>query len=885
MKLFRHRREDGDFAAEIQAHLDLEADQLHAGGRMKEDAAAQARRAFGNVAAAQERFYEANRRLWFDRLAQDLRYAVRTLRRAPAFTAAAIVSLALGIGANTAIFSTIDEVLLRPPAVPEPNQLAQVYSFNRRTATYVSSSYADYADFRHRTQSFQHLAAYVRLPLNVVLGSEGAERVSVEAVSDNYFDMLRLPPLAGRTLRAADDLPGAPPAAMVAEDVWRNRFQADPGFIGRTIRIEGVPFTVAGIVPRRLTGLNLNWATPPQIWIPLHGTLQVVPRLAAIRIFDNRAMLWLVLMGRLQTGVDMARAQAELRTIAAGLAQTVPAANRDLTALVFPLSRSKFWPAYRTSITASLAVFAVAAGLVLLLACANVSNLLLERALSRRREFAVRLAIGAGRSRLVRQLLTESLTLAAPACAVALLVAQGLMKLLLRFPNALGLPLALDLTVESRTMLFCVLLSLVTTALFGLAPAWQATRPEILPALNQSGNARSSSGQDWLRGSLVMVQVAFSTILLIGGGLYGRNLLKAYSVDLGFRSANLLTADFSVGGSPGTEAARRLQDSQQMLLRQLSTVPGVLAATTSSDPLLGAVHSKVQVDAPSAAASPISIDRQFAGPDFFRTLGCPVLSGRDFTIRDDATSATVAIVNQALAARLWPGGDALGRTIYLHEKPGTPAAATVVGVAHNAKYGSVWEQPQPHLFLPLSQSGTPAALLAVRINGNPAAAAPAIRQAWSRLAPSVPLDDFQTADERVNLSLTPQRIAAGIFGAFGLLAIALASVGLYSLVAYSVVRQRREIGIRIAIGAQPRTVLAAILRSSMLLTAFGLALGASGSLLSMRFLAHQVREISPYDGPTYLAVVLLLAAVAGVAALIPARRAMRVDPCIALRCD
>jgi predicted permease len=877
--MFR-RRKDQDFAAEIQAHLDLETDRLREEGHAGVDA----RRSFGNVAAAQERFYESRRFLWMEHLWRDVRYAIGTLRHSPAFAAAAIVSLALGIGANTAIFSAIDEILLRPLAVPQPHQLAQVYSFNRKTATYVSSSYPDYADFRRRAQSFQQLSAYVRLPLNVELGGQGTERITVEAVSDNYFDMLRIPPLAGRTLRAEDDLPGAPPAAMVSEELWRTRFHAAPGVAGATIRIEGYPFTVAGVVPNRLGGMNLNWATPPRLWIPLHTTPLVLPAFGAANVFDNRAVLWLVLTGRLKSGVSTAGAQAELQTVAARIAQTDASANRDFTAMVFPLSRSKFWPSYRTAITNSLAAFGVACGLVLLLACANVSNLLLERALSRRREFAVRLAIGAGRSRLVRQLLTESLTLAVPSCAAALLVAQGLMKLLLRFPNALGLPLSLDLTVEARALLFCVALSLATTVLFGLAPALQATQPEILPSLKQSGNALSGAGRDWFRGSLVMLQVALSTVLLICGGLYGRSLARAYSADLGFRSANLLTAEFGMGG-PGPEAAQRLQNSQRALLRELAAVPGIVSATTSSRQILDPTHSQAQVDSGDGPASAISVDRESIGPDYLATMGIGLASGRDFNGRDDATTGPVAIVNRTLAARLWPGGAAIGRTVYLRKKAGAAMPLTVVGIAQDARYGSVWEEPQPHLYLAGWQSGTPAEFIAVRTRLKPAELAAAVRQPWGRLEPSASLYDFQTADERVSLFLTPQRVAAGIFGAFGLLAIALASVGLYSLVAYSVLQQKREIGIRIAIGAQPRSVLAAILKNSMRLTAAGLLLGGAGSLLLMRFLATQVKEVSPYDGQTYLLVALVLMSVTFVAALIPARRAMRVDPALALRAD
>jgi predicted permease len=877
--MFR-RRKDQDFAAEIQAHLDLEADRLRGEGRTDVDA----RRVFGNVAAAQERFYESRRFMWLEHLWRDVRYAIGTLRRSPAFAVAAVVSLALGIGANTAIFSAIDEILLRPLAVPQPNQLAQVYSFNRKTAAYVSTSYPDYADFRRRARSFQQLSAYVRLPLNVELGGQGSEMVTVEAVSGNFFDMLRIPPLAGRALRAEDDLPGASAAVVVSEELWRTRFHAEPGLVGKNIRIEGYPFTVAGIVPNRLSGMMLNWATPPRLWIPLHTTPLVLPGFGAANVFDNRAALWLVLTGRLKPGVSPAGAQAELQTIAASIAQTDASANRDFTAAVFPLSRSKFWPSYRTAITNSLAAFGVACGLVLLLACANVSNLLLERALSRRREFAVRLAIGAGRSRLVRQLLTESLTLAVPSCAAALLVAQGLMKLLLRFPNALGLPLSLDLTVETRAMLFCLSLSLATTVLFGLAPALEATRPEILPSLRQSGNALSGAGRAWFRGSLVMLQVALSTILLIGGGLYGRSLVRAYSIDLGFHSANLLTTGFSLA-APGPEAAKRLQNSQRTLLRELSAMPGIVSATTSSRQILDPTHAQAQADSGDGPASPISVECEFAGPDYLATMGIGLVSGRDFNVRDDADSAQVAIVNRTLAARLWPGGAAIGRTVYVHQRAGTATPLTVVGVAQDAKYGSVWEEPQPHLYLADWQSGLPAEYIAVRTRLKPAELAVAIRKAWGQLEPSVSLYDFQTADERVSLFLTPQRVAAGIFGAFGLLAIMLASVGLYSLVAYSVLQQKREIGIRIAIGAQPRSVLAAILRKSMRLTAGGLLLGGIGSLVLMRYLATQVKEVSPYDGLTYLLVALALVSVTFVAALIPARRAMGVDPAIALRAD
>src|SRR5579883_2705227 len=399
MKL--RRRSEREFADEIQAHLDLEIDRLRSEGIPEDEARHLAQRAFGNVTAARERFYESRRNLFFDTLLRDTQYALRILARSPGYAAAAILTLALGIGANTAIFSAIDEILFRPPDVPEPQRLVQVYNFNRKTSTYLSSSYPDYLDFRRQARSFQNLAAYVRFPLNVQIGGEASERISVEAVSDNYFAMLRVPPLIGHAFGPADDVSGAAPVALIAEDLWRARLRADPGIIGRTITISGRPFTVIGVVPKKVTGLNLNWVTPPRVWIPLRATALVLPRFD--RVIERRTAIWLVLTGRLNPGVSLFSAQAELRAVAANIA-----GNRDLTAVLYPLGRSKFWPSYRNDIRTSLTGFGIASGLILLLACANVSNLLLGRVIARRRELAMRLAIGAGRGRIVRQLLTEA---------------------------------------------------------------------------------------------------------------------------------------------------------------------------------------------------------------------------------------------------------------------------------------------------------------------------------------------------------------------------------------------------------------------------------------------------------------------------------------------
>ncbi len=809
-----------------------------------------------------------------DALARDTRYALRTLGRSPGYAAAAILTLALGIGANTAIFSAIDEILFRPPDVPEPARLAQIYSVNRKTSAYLSSSYPDFVDFARQAHSFEELSGYVRFPLNVQIGGV-SDRISVEAVSANYFAMLRVPPLAGRTFGPADDAPGAAPAAMIAEDLWRARLATDPAVLGRSIVISGREFTIVGIVPKRVRGLNLNWATPPRVWIPLRASAVVIPGFG--RVFDSRTAAFLVLTGRLAAHASVASAQAELQTIAANIA-----GNRDLTVSVYPLSRSKFWPSYRKDIETSLAGFAIASGLILLLACANVSNLLVGRALARRREVAMRLAIGAGRGRIVRQLLTEAAVLAAMSCVAALAVAVGFMRLLRHFPNALGLTLNLDLGIEWHALAFCILLSAGAILLFGLAPALGTARLAIMPSLKDSGNAAAGGRGHWFRGALVAVQAALAMILLVGGGLYGRALWKAYSTNLGFRSDHLLTAEFSLP-PPGKDSADQSWRAQRELLDRLPTLPGVVSASLSSTGILSPGRPKTSIETGSGSA-PVFAACEFVGRDFFRTMGIPLYEGRDYTARDEQPG-TSAIVNRTLARMIAPVGSPVGRTILLNTPGRAPSRVIVAGVAGDARYRSIWEAPEPHLYLPASQMEAIAGVLVVRTAIQPAELSEPLRKLWAELSPAAPLYEIETGDARVNAALMPQRVAAAILGSFALLALLLTAVGLYSVVAFSVAQQRREIGIRMAIGARPRAVFAAVLRRSMLPALAGLTAGMAASIPLMRILASKAKDVSPHDVPTYLAVAGALAAVASAAAIIPARRAMRIDPAMALRSE
>jgi predicted permease len=591
-------------------------------------------------------------------------------------------------------------------------------------------------------------------------------------------------------------------------------------------------------------------------------------------------MRFLLMLGRLKPGISVQQAQAELRVLAADLSSADPATNRDITALAFPASNSKFWPAYRSSITHTVSVFGGAAGLILLLACTNVSSLLLGRAISRRREMSIRLSMGAPRGRLIRQLLTENFLLAAGSFLLALPVTWGLQKVLLQFPTALGLPLALHLDVESRVFVFCLLLSFATTVIFGLAPALQATKPDILPVLKESGSQAAIPNRFLLRGALIVVQVALSLILLVAGGLFARSLLNAYATNAGFRSSGLLLASFDLTGERFT--AERRNSFLQHTLQEISVLPGVESATVALDAPLDGIQAVAKVIVPETK-SQILIDHNVVGPGFLHTLGIELIRGRDFGVRDNANSPGVAIVNATMAQRLWPGADPIGRIFLVSGDAGAPTASTVIGVARDAKYKSLWQQTEPYFYLAAYQSSLPVSNLMVRSRADRNDSVLAVRKEWDVLAPRVPLFAILTGEQLVNLSLAPQRLAALMLASFSGLALLLAAVGLYSVTAHSVAQRTREIGVRISVGARPAEIIVHIMGQTLRLVVIGLVFGLTASLVLMRFAAASAKGVSPQDALTYAAVILLLIAVSSVAVVIPALHAARIDPVAALK--
>ncbi len=854
----KRRHPLGHLHEEIRDFIERETEDNIARGMTPEDARDAARRKFGNVARTQEDARAVWIGVWLEQLGQDVRYALRTFRHHPGFAAIVIVTLALGIGANTAIFSAVDDALFRPLPVPEPDRLVNVFDVIALDGRYISSSLPDYEAYGERSRTLASISGFVRLPLAVTAGQR-TERVQIEAATGEYFsDTLRLPPVAGRNFARADDVAGAAPVAMIHEDYWTRAFGRDPGVIGRTIRVEQQPFTIVGIVPARFHGAMLHWQDPPQIWIPLQMSPLVIPAFAPI--MHQPRSSWLVLIGRLRDGYDVSQAQAELATIAAQIAA-------GMTARVLPASSSKFWPTFRTGVARSLAVFAVAAGLILLLACLNIANLLLERGQARRREFAIRASLGTSRGRLLRQLLTENALLAVPGFALALLVARGMQAILLAAPRAYGLRLNLNLAIDARTLAICAGLSVLAILLFGLGPAWRGARADMI---------REPSGgpaRHWTRYALVGAQITLATVLLVGGGLFAQSLRHGYALDLGFQPGHLLSVSFTAPQEPA--AVARTRQAQQVLLDRVRALPEVEAAGLMRDPLLApAVLFAVTAD--GADEAPVQARRNIVGPGFWDASGIGIVRGRGFRAGE---TAPLVVVNQTLAARLWPdGSDPVGRRVRV-----VNTTAEVVGVARDAKYGSVWDDPQPALYLPAEASPGLSSYLLVRTRTAPDAVAPAVARIWDDLHVGEPLFDFRTGADIVNLSLEPERVASGMLAGFAFLAIVLAAVGLYGVLAYAVRQRTREYGIRLAIGARPAGLRWRILAGSLAVAVPGVAAGVAASAALMRLIASRLHGVEATDAATFGSAALALALVSMLAALAPALRAARVDPATALR--
>jgi len=813
---------------------------------------------------------------------RDVRYGARMLANSPGFTLIVVLTLALGIGANGTIFSLVNALLLRPLPVDKPDQLTAVYTSDFSSGDYGGSSYPDYVDFRDRNDVLEGLVAYQPRPFSLSVNNV-TERAFGEVVSGNYFSVLGVKLALGRGFLPEEDrVPGTHPVVVISHQLWRGRYGGDPGVIGRSLTLNGHPFTIVGVAAENYSGLIRGIGET--LWVPAMMTDQVSPGRRSLTSRGDRG--WL-LMGRLREGVTIGQARAAFRLIAEHLYRAWPRewANirQESRAIsLLPESEARVMPQFRLPLALFMALLMAVVGLVLLISCANVANLLLARAAGRRKEIAVRLSLGAGRGRLIRQLLTESLLLAAAGGAAGLLLAVWGADLLMAFKPPVEFPIAIDVSLDWRVFGFTLGASLVTGLLFGLAPALTASRPDLVAALKDGAGG---AGRGRLRGALVVAQVALSLLLLICSGLCLRSLRNAGAIDPGFDADDLLALSMDLGLQGYDEAAGR--NFSRQLLERVRALPGVESASLAEYLPLGMGGSRRGITIEGYTPRPgesTEVGSSAVAPGYVETLRIPLLRGRAFGAEDRPGAPGVVMVNEAFARRYWPGQDPIGKRIEMgiNNSNGAPRL-TVVGVVKDGKYVTLGEEVTPFFYLNLAQRYEAAPTLVVRTRGNPFDDLAAVRREVGALDRHLPLYDVKTVRQHLGLALLPARLAGSALGVFGLMALVLAAAGIYGVMSCAVAQRTREIGIRMALGARVVDVLKLIVRQGMRLVVIGLVIGLLAAMALTRVMASLLYGVSATDPLTFTLIAALLTVVALLACWVPARRAAKVDPLVALR--
>lgn len=810
-------------------------------------------------------------------LLQDLRYGLCMLRKSPGFTVLAVTVLALGIGATTGVFSLVEAVLFRPPPVPAADRVVAIYSSGPNGTGYSSTSYPDYEYFRDHTQMLSGAAAYVRIDVSWSTGSR-PELAGAEIVSDNYFSVLGITPVLGQPFTPqADRVRGASPVVVVSHGFWQHRLGSDPNVIGKTLMVNGHTFTIIGVAPRGFQGVNLGWGSLPDMWVPLAMLAEVMPE--APDFLHLRDVRWLLVIGRLKDGVTLKQAHAEANVLANQLATAYPTIDKGRTSLVLPATQARFWPAYRAEAVHFLFLLAVAAGVVLFIACSNVASLLLARASARRKEISIRLATGATGGRIVRQLLTENLLLSALGAGGGLLVALFIMKWLPRF--RLPFPVAFDLRLDTRVLLFIVAISVMSAVLFGLGPAVEASKVDLNASLKESGRA-PLAGRFRLRSLLVVFEVALTTVALVGAGLLLFTLQRLQANAPGFDQHHVLAVGVQLN-TRGYSPSQEVQFSRQLVDR-VAALPGVASASLTNELPLSPFYPRMHVYiAGREATTPqggFEIQGNAVAPRYFETLRIPLLRGRDFVVKDDANAPRVAIVNKSMAERFWPGEDGVGKRIRVAEDM---SDYEIVGVVSDIKYHTLGDNPIPYLYFPEFQDHSPMPFIVVRTQGDPTGAVEGVRREVAILDRQVPLAPIETLDQQFEDSLSPPRLAAALISFLASLALILGAAGIYGMLAYTVAERTHEIGIRMALGAGRASVVKLVVRQGMVLTVTGMGVGLLSALAVTRTLSSLLYGVRPADPITFVAVAIVLTCVALAACYIPARRATKVDPMVALR--
>ena len=807
---------------------------------------------------------------------KDLRHAVRLLARKPGLSILAVTSLALGIGVNTAIFSLVNAILLKDLPMRAPERVVDVYTSSSNDFAYSTSSYPDFVDLRQGNDVFEDLVSY-----NMSLASwdngESAEMLFGQEVSGTYFDFAGLPMAAGRSFSADEDVMPGTPVAVLGHAFWQERFGGSEDAIDQALRLNGILFTVVGVAPEPMKGTFPGFSA--SFWIPM----TMHDRMAERASLDKRGSRSIFMRGRLKPGVTLAAAQAQFDTLSTNLATTYPDSNEDRRSTLVKSSGVAINPGFDGVLFGVAGLLMAVVGLVLLIACSNIANLLLARAADRRKEVAIRLALGAGRGRLIRQLLTESLVLATAGGALGLLFAVWTSRLIVSFQPPIPLPINLDLGLDPQVLFFTFGLALLTGFVCGLAPALQASKPDLVPALKDEVSSLGRGHRRFgIRNILVVCQVVVSTLLLIGAGLFLRSLANAQEIDTGFDTHRGVgvQAMLGLGGRYTEESGKVFLDRALERVRALPNVRE--AALVGYLPLdiqrrtmgiLPEGHPTVDED------DWPEIDMVPTGPRYFETMGIEVRRGRGFE-ESDAHGEAVVVVNEAFASRYWPGEDPLGKRVRIE---GDEPWLAVVGMTETGKYVTLGEDPRPFVYTSYFHDYDNMMTLVAATDGDENALLEAVRAEILALDSDVPLFSSRTLSEHLTVMLFPARMGAILLAAFGVLGLVLASVGLYGVVAVTVAKRTREVGIRMAIGATGSDVVRLVVKEGLALVAVGIVLGSALALAGTQALATFLYGISPTDPLTFGAVALVLIVVAAVANLVPAGRATRIDPVVALR--
>ena len=821
-----------------------------------------------------------------ENILKDIRYGIRLLFKSPGFTAVAVLSLALAIGANTTIFTLINAVFLNPLPIQEIQDVVIVSGIDQNNnvlnLNLTPMSWQNFEDYKKQNDVFSNLSGFIFTGLTLT-GFGDPQNIPGQLVSANYFDTLAVKPAMGRTfLPDEDQAPGSHPVVVLSHAVWTRVFNSDPGIINRVITLNNRAFTVVGVAPKTFKG-TFSLGNPDVIWVPssmyeqvLSGTLR--------EFFVSRRALFVNAVGRLKPGVSIPQAESAMKTIASRLAAEYPKDNEGRSIKLTPLAQAALGVNQRAQFTAAGGVLMTVVGLVLLIACVNVANLLLSRAGAREREVGIRTALGAGRGRLIRQLLTESTVLSLAGGAVGLVIAYWGRDLLWSFRPPFLNADAVSLSLDRKVLAFTAGVSILTGILFGLIPALKFSVPNLSDALKVGGRSGTSS---WMhtraRSILVVAEMALALIALVGAGLFVQSLRRAQSIDLGFETKKLFVMAVNLGAQNMEQG--RAERFYLNAVQQTKAIPGIATAAISANlPLGGGFLRSVFKEGQEQKAG----QRDFltltniVSPEYFDTVRIPLVRGRVFNDFDRAGSKSAVVVNEAMARKFWPGEEALGKRFTFF---GQTEIREIVGIVRNAAVFQVGEDPQAVIYLPLAQNFTPAATIQVRTTSAPANSIEAVRKQIQALEPNLPLTNITTIEQQLDQALFAPRMGAALLGLFGLLALVLAGIGIYGVMAYSVTQRTQEIGMRMALGAAGREIIGMVLKQGMILASVGLTIGIMASVALSRFVARLLFGIAATDPAVFGTVSLILVAIAFFACYLPARRATRIDPLVALRME